>query len=151
MSFRSITDIAKDVKARLVLLKVNEASEALLFRDVRIAAITSYEQLFEIIPHLSRFPAAVVCIGHGRFQDDYTVRQVNVGIMIVDKFRASNKDAAEGIWHALDRTQDSFLTDSVGTYVEIEGVTYSPETWRPITLKSSKLSAFLIEVETLNP
>ena len=145
--FKRTRDIANDIKS--LLKTARDDDDALIFKDVRVIAVTSYEQLFKTISHLSRFPAAVVCVGTGRFNDDVDVRTINPGILIVDEFGISAESRAAGIWDALDATIDLFVPNADRDLKEVNGVTYIPRDFRSITLKNSRNSAYLLEIKVI--
>jgi len=142
MSFYAITDIANDLRDLL--------TSSGIFKDVRVAAITSYEDLLVLIPQLARLPAAVVCVGTGDINTERTLLTVRPGIVVVDQFRADLDAKSVGIWTILDKTLDIFLpAGGPRNPLQINGVPYWPESFRPVVLSGAKCSAYMIELKAL--
>lgn len=137
MSFRSRSQIAADLKAVLVASGI--------FKDVRRAAITSYEQLFKIIPEISRLPAAVVCIGSGETDADQMTRTVSPGIVVIDSLVGDQDSRAGDIWDLVDRTEELFLP-AANQSMTINGVLYTLKETEPVVLAGSQ-AAYLITLD----
>lgn len=140
--YRSLSRIAEDVK---VLLE-----DAGLFEEVRIAAITSYETLYKLLPDLALLPAAVICVGGGELEDGNAVRSADIGIVMIDEFRASGEDKALGIWEVLDATVNLFAPDVNRGALTINSVAYVPKVFQTLELPGDG-SSFLLEIETIAP
>ncbi len=142
MSFRTLNDMAADLKAML--------EESGKLKEVRMAAITSYEQLQDVIPTLGKLPAAVVCIGFGDFGDTASVKNVQPGILLVDKFESTAEKKALGIWKVLDDIAELFIPKKgARSAVNMNGVIYLPDSFRPIVCQKTS-SAYLLELKTKN-
>ena len=143
MSFRTINNMAADLQTLV--------SDADIVKEVHIAAITSYESLYDFIPTLGRVPAAVVCLGIGEFTGDLAARNLDVGILIVDDFAATREAQALSIWTILENVNNLFLPED-GKYSRagkvINNVGYLPGAFRPVAV-GSKTSAYLLELRTI--
>ncbi len=144
MSFRTLNDMALDLKTMI------EQSNKVL--EVRMAAITSYEHLQEVIPSLGKLPAAVVCIGHGDFGNgnDTSVKNVQPGILVVTSFENSAEKKAMGIWKVLDDVTQLFIPQKgMRSAINMNGVIYLPSSFRPIVCDKAN-SAYLLELKAIN-
>lgn len=142
MSFRKLNDMALDLKELL--------EESGKVKEVRIAAITSYDQLQDIIPCLGSLPAAVVCFGTGEFSNDVSARTVSPGILVVDRFAATAEKKALGIWQVLEDVIDLFVPPAGPRSAKfINGVKYIPSSFRPIVCGKTN-AAYLLELEAKN-
>ncbi len=119
-------------------------------KSVHIAAITSYEQLQDLIPSLGRLPAAVVCFGAGDFGTNADLRNMTPGILLVDKFEATVKKKALGVWTVLDEVSDLFVPkNGARSAVNLNGVVYLPDGFRPIACDKTS-AAYLLELKSRN-
>jgi len=140
MAARTINDMAADLKALI--------EQAAICRDVRIAAITSHEQVCKLIPTLARMPAAVVCIGPGEYDPSASVRDISPGILLVAPFEATAGKAAIAIWTLLESAAALFVPPSgPRSALNLNGVVYRPTGFRPIAAEST-CSAYLLELNS---
>jgi len=140
MSFRTLNDMASDLKTML--------DQSGKVKEVRLAAITSYEQLQDIIPVLGKLPAAVVCFGVGDFGKDADVKNVQPGILLVDNLESSAEKKALGIWKVLDDVAELFVPKKgARSAVNMNGVIYLPDSFRPVVCQKSS-SAYLLVLKT---
>lgn len=144
--FVDFIDLANDFKTALA------ATEH--FNDVRISTITDYDKLFKVIDDLSRLPAAVVCVGAGRFTEQGAVREISPAILVVDRFRQNAERGAAGVWDALEAAWSPFLPDLEGddptAANQYYGVKYWPSTFRPVSTDSDKC-AYVLDFEAIEP
>ncbi len=140
MSFRKISDIAADIKARL------DASGK--FKDLRLSTLTSYEQLLKVIPDISTLPAAVICVGTVEPGNAGATRQVKPGIVVVDSFEADLDSRSAGVWDLADAVADLFAGDP-GEPLVINDVIYTVATVEPVALGGSR-AAYLVTLTADN-
>lgn len=86
MEYVKLIDIMNEVRGIL--------EEGDLFEQVSKAAITSRENLFEAMPYLASFPAAIVNCPPATFPTPGAWRELALEIIIVDKFHGMDMEAA---------------------------------------------------------
>jgi len=142
MSFRKISDIAKDLKALLV------ASDK--YQSVKIATVTSYEQLLKVIPTLTRTPGAIICVGPGEFGQGMATMQPGLGIVVVDRMIVDLEDQTESVLDALENAIDLIAPGQTegkpATPLLISGVSYLADNYRPLALANTSQAAYLLEI-----
>jgi hypothetical protein len=139
MAARTLNEMAQDLKDLI--------ETAAICREVRVAAITSHEQLYKFIPTLSRLPAAVVCLGPGDYDPTVSVRDVSPGILLVAPFEATAEKKAVAIWTLLDSAADLFIPpNGPRSALNINDVIYRPTGFRPVAADST-CSAYLLELD----
>lgn len=142
--YAKFSDIAKELKEQLI--------DSKLFKDVRIAAITDYQQILKMVPNITKTPAAVIAIGDGGYDKDFTYRENAIGIIIIDKLAGgqASEAAAIGIWDVLDSLialfdssdsddsgDSSEQSDSSDSSEQSEsGAWHQAQSWRPLPLGS---------------
>jgi len=139
MAARTLNEIAQDLKALI--------EQAAICREVRIAAITSYEQVHKLIPSLARLPAAVVCVGAGEYDATASARDVNPALLLVAPFEATVEAKSLAIWTLLEQAAALFIPPSgPRSALNINDVVYIPTGFRPIAT-GSQCSAYLLELK----
>ena len=138
MQYVALTEITTALKARLEALGI--------FLDVRIAALTSYQNLFEMLPDLATFPAAVISIGSIDFEEAAVIKDNEVSILLIDKFQTST-ESAQSIYEIIDATSKSLTADTPGNSLKIAGVHLLPINFRPIEVDGTH-STFQFTLKT---
>ncbi len=142
--FYTLASIADDIEKVL--------TDSKYFKEVRQSTLTSYEQLYELLPDLAlMLPAAVICLGSVTFENNQAIREIKPGIIIVDQFRGSVEKRTDSIWALVDKTGALFMPeDPQDGPVVINNVIYTVESFDPIPLKSSEHAAYAIGLQADN-
>ena len=65
-------------------------SDSGIYQEVRCAVMSGYSNLFELLPELTAFPAAVICSGSIREPDPGATRETEVAVLVLDEFRTDH-------------------------------------------------------------
>lgn len=107
---------------------------AALFQLVRPAAITSYGNLFEVIPELTFFPCAVLASGVITPTNMAATREVEIAVLVIDEFRPSPGDLS-GIL-LVEKTVQCLTGDLPGQALKIENINFVFDSVQPLELDS---------------
>lgn len=119
------------------------------FKTILSVCATTQEKVIEKASNIAGFPAAIIVIGPGSYDDQYS-RIVTPGIVILDLFGAKASETIERITGTLDAVLDVFSDGGRSGGVEIEGTSLSVSGFRPLELES-RHSAYLVELSALQP
>ena len=118
-----------------------------LFREVRVLCLSGYEHLFQLLPELSFFPAAIVCVGGGDFSDVNAYRELELAIIVVDELRLV-EDQAQASYALLDKVSSALTGDVPGVPLELDEVQYFLKDFRSLELDNSHV-AYVFTVNTM--
>lgn len=91
-----------------------------LFSEVKIAAISGYNNLFEALPSLSTFPAAIIAIGNVDHLEQGVIREIEIHIIIIDEFRLSLTDV-NSTFELLDSVSSKLTPEVPGGILKLGG------------------------------
>lgn len=115
------------------------------FKTVRQCALSSYEQLYKLLPGLIGLPAAVVCLGPMNYDDTGAVRRLTIGVIVVDKLRFGADEKSRGVWNLADAVAARFEPEFKADNVKINGNLYCAAGTSPLAL-GGEHAAILIEL-----
>ncbi|MDD3154929.1 MAG: hypothetical protein PHS41_08675 [Victivallaceae bacterium] len=125
------------VKINRILDALKGELEALpgpAFQEVRISSISGYETLFEAIPELTGFPAAVISPGGMEVRDLAASRTVELAVFVIDEYAASDREKAISCCEMLDEVYFLLSGSVPGAAFPLAGGRLLLEGMRPVDL-----------------
>lgn len=154
MEYPLIQSVSQNIAAILTALPVAPAfppsdpsDPSPLFREVRVLCLSGYEHLFQLLPELSFFPAAIVCVGGGDFSDVNAYRELELAVIVVDELRLV-EDQAQASYALLDKVSSALTGIVPGVPLEIDEVQYFLKDFRSLELDNSHV-AYVFTVNTM--
>lgn len=117
-------------------------SDSGIYQEVRCAVMSGYSNLFELLPELTAFPAAVICSGSIREPDPGATRETEVAVLVLDEFRTDHQ--ALGGHDLIDRTLTLLTGVFPGQPLTIGRVHYMLHSVTPVDLEESMHTAWNI-------
>ncbi len=133
MNFPELNTITGELKELLVSL--SKWSGAPLFKEVRVAAISSYGNLFELLPDISIFPAAIVAVGSMSYQENAVIRELDISVIVIDNFRVSATDTMS-TYELLDEVSTALTPPQPGGYLKLGKATLLAQEFQVLELDS---------------
>jgi len=112
MRFKKIYDVMSSVKALI-------ESKALL-QEVLVVNLTSYDNLLALLPYLTNFPAAAITLGSADFSDKIADREMEIAVIVVDEFCATNDAKAQSSCHVLDELTEMLQSNVPGQFLRLD-------------------------------
>jgi hypothetical protein len=144
MMYRSLTDIADDVADAVRATKA--------FRAVSTASIDSYSQLVEQAKAVKLTPAAIICLGSGRWSDHRLKREFKVAVVVFSAYKRNMERKSDAVWTLAEAAAEPFLPvfepAALPVWPEINGVEYELLGWQPLSL-DEKTASFILEINAV--
>ncbi len=142
MEYPLINDSLALIAARLAAMVCDEQP---LFKEIRTVVISGYENLFELLPDLTMFPAAVVACGGGEFPHNAAARELEIAVIVIDEFQVTSEQAASG-YKLLDQVTGGLTGSRPGTALKLENHHFLMQSFMPLELDSTH-TAFKFELK----
>ena len=108
MEYQGIKTTAQALVAKIEALNVGEAK---LFNAVKCVAVTGGEHAAKAVATITKYPAAIVCLGSAEPQDAMTHRDLTFRVIVLCPFSAGANDAGFAAWDVLDALDRAFAPD----------------------------------------
>lgn len=130
MEYPLITHTLDLLRERLAAMTGDDGAP--LFQEVRPAVITSYENLFEVIPELTFFPCAILAAGVITPTNMAATREVEIAVLVIDEFKPCPTDLS-GIT-LIEKTAHVLSGDNPGQALKIENIHFVFDSITPLEL-----------------
>ena len=141
MTYKKIYEVLTSVKTLI-------ESKALL-QEVLIVNLTGFDNLLNLLPHLTQFPVAVLTIGGGEFSDKIAERDLEIAVIVVDEFCASNEAKAQSSCHLLDELTSMLQSKLPGQFLRIDDSIVKLDAFEAVPL-TGDLAAWKLTVKVKN-
>lgn len=136
----------KTIEETCELIRARLEATGLLPGGAYTVVLTGFENLWKVVPELTRFPAALVSPGRVAPEELSVAQAVEIAIFVVDDFRGIGDQAASGA-ALMDAIRDSLTGDMPGQSLDIEGVHFLFDSIRPVPVKGGDQVGWQITLE----